>query len=146
MKRLIFGVLLFVLLMGLSGQVVQPLNTPHANCCLCMCHAQDETLCSRMCIRLQHGKKIIEEPEMIVCTRECERVHVKKLDWSNPRNPVSRETKEKISNTLTGRKQAKEVIERSVAAMESIRKSPEYREKMRLAANKRWHGGESCAL
>jgi hypothetical protein len=29
-----------------------------------------------MCIRLQHGKKIVEEPQMNVCTNECKRVHV----------------------------------------------------------------------
>jgi hypothetical protein len=49
---------------------------PHANCCLCMCHAKDETKCSAMCIRLQHGKKIVELPEMNACTKECKRVHV----------------------------------------------------------------------
>jgi hypothetical protein len=49
---------------------------PHANCCLCMCHAKDETKCSQMCIRLQHGKKIVELPEMNKCTKECKRVHV----------------------------------------------------------------------
>ena len=36
----------------------------------------DETKCSAMCIRLQHGKKIVEEPEMIKCTTECKWVHV----------------------------------------------------------------------
>ena len=56
-------------------------NRPvHANCCLCMCRAKDETTCSAMCIRLQHGKKIVEEPEMNVCTKECRRVHVKPID------------------------------------------------------------------
>jgi hypothetical protein len=54
-------------------------SAPHANCCLCMCRAKDETLCSRMCIRLQHGKKIVEEPEMIVCAHECERIPVKQV-------------------------------------------------------------------
>ena len=48
----------------------------HANCCLCMCHAKDETKCSQMCIRLQHSKKIVEETEMNKCTRECKRIHV----------------------------------------------------------------------
>ena len=46
---------------------------PHANCCLCMCRAKDETKCSRMCIRLQHGKKIIYGPAMIQCTKECKK-------------------------------------------------------------------------
>jgi hypothetical protein len=54
-----------------------PADAPvHANCCLCMCHAKDETKCSQMCIRLQHGKKIVELPEMNKCTKECKRVHV----------------------------------------------------------------------
>jgi hypothetical protein len=53
-----------------------PADTLHANCCLCMCHAKDETKCSAMCIRLQHGKKIVELPEMNACTNECKRVHV----------------------------------------------------------------------
>jgi hypothetical protein len=56
---------------------------PHANCCLCMCHAKDETLCSKMCIRLQHGKKIVYEPEMDVCTKECARVHVKTVEYDS---------------------------------------------------------------
>ena len=33
-------------------------------CCLCMCHSVDETKCSRDCVRMQHGTKIIEESEM----------------------------------------------------------------------------------
>ncbi len=41
-------------------------------CCLCMCNSHDETKCSRYCIIRQNGKRIIEEPEMIVCTRKCE--------------------------------------------------------------------------
>ena len=48
----------------------------HANCCLCMCHAKDETKCSGMCIRLQHSKQIVELPAMDACTKECKRVHV----------------------------------------------------------------------
>jgi hypothetical protein len=65
------------LLAGSLFAQVQP--APHANCCLCMCHAKDETKCSQMCIRLQHGKKIVEVPEMNACTNECKRVHVKML-------------------------------------------------------------------
>lgn len=53
---------------------------PHANCCLCMCHAKDETKCSRMCVRLQHGKKIVDEPTINACTKECERVKMKRVD------------------------------------------------------------------
>jgi hypothetical protein len=51
-------------------------SEPYANCCLCSCHAKDETKCSAMCIRLQHGKKIVELSEMNKCTKECKRVHV----------------------------------------------------------------------
>ncbi len=51
----------------------------HANCCLCMCRAKDETKCSRMCVRLQHSRRIIEEPEMNMCTAECKHVHVVEL-------------------------------------------------------------------
>ena len=53
----------------------------HSNCCLCMCRAKDETKCSRMCIRLQHGKKIVEEPEMKKCTKTCERKHVEQVQY-----------------------------------------------------------------
>ena len=63
-----------LLLLALTGSLIA--SEPHANCCLCMCRAHDETKCSAMCIRLQHGKKIVEEPEMIKCTAECKRVHV----------------------------------------------------------------------
>jgi hypothetical protein len=66
--------ILFVLLCVGAHGIATP--APHANCCLCMCHAKDETKCSAMCIRLQHGKKIIELPEMNACTNECKRVHV----------------------------------------------------------------------
>ena len=59
-----------------TAMVAQVKPEPHANCCLCMCHAKDETKCSMMCIRLQHGKKIVELPEMDACTNECKRVHV----------------------------------------------------------------------
>jgi hypothetical protein len=71
----IFAFFLFcTLAVTVSTYAGEPL--PHANCCLCMCHAKDETRCSRMCIRLQHSKRIIEEPEMNKCTAECKRVHV----------------------------------------------------------------------
>jgi len=65
------------LLLALSNHNAPP--DPHPNCCLCMCRAKDETRCSRMCVRLQHGKKIVEEPEMKVCTRVCKRKGVKTI-------------------------------------------------------------------
>lgn len=71
-RRLCLVLLLSALAFGQAHRVPEP----HANCCLCMCRAHDETKCSAMCIRLQHGKKIVEEPEMIKCTAECKRVHV----------------------------------------------------------------------
>ena len=40
-------------------------------CCLCMCHAADESKCTRACVKMQHGTKIIEEPEMKACTQAC---------------------------------------------------------------------------
>ena len=45
-------------------------------CCLCMCHARYEDLCSPMCLRLQHGTRIVEEPEMQTCTQTCLRFGV----------------------------------------------------------------------
>ena len=40
-------------------------------CCLCMCHSADESKCTRACVKMQHGTKIIEEPEMKACTQSC---------------------------------------------------------------------------
>ena len=71
MKAIILAMIITMSMTGYSKPA-----EPHANCCLCMCHAKDETLCSKMCIRLQHGKKIVYEPEMNKCTAECKRVHV----------------------------------------------------------------------
>ena len=70
MKRIILALLLT------TAMVAQIQPAPHANCCLCMCHAKDETKCSQTCIRLQHSKKIVELPAMNACTKECKRVHV----------------------------------------------------------------------
>jgi hypothetical protein len=76
MRKIVLIVMLMALL-GWQTGFAAPDPEPHANCCLCMCHAKDETKCSAMCIRLQHSKRIIEEPEMNKCTAECKRVHVK---------------------------------------------------------------------
>jgi hypothetical protein len=51
-------------------------------CCICMCHAADENKCARMCVQMQHGTKIIEEPEMKVCTEHCLRQGVKQIVFS----------------------------------------------------------------
>ena len=73
MKRFRILILAMLTITTVVGQVK---SAPHANCCLCACGAKDETKCSRMCIRLHHGKKIVEEPQMVQCTAECKRVHV----------------------------------------------------------------------
>jgi hypothetical protein len=52
---------------------------PRSLCCLCMCRSRDESKCSQMCIRLQHGKKIVEEPQMIECTATCKKKGVKTI-------------------------------------------------------------------
>jgi hypothetical protein len=68
----LLGTFAFVILL-MSVSTVPPASEPHANCCLCMCHAKDETTCARYCIVRQHGTKIVEEPEMNVCTELCRR-------------------------------------------------------------------------
>ena len=52
-------------------------------CCLCMCHSVDQNKCSPFCIHLQHGKHIVEEPEMDECTRVCNRYGVKQIPPEN---------------------------------------------------------------
>jgi len=51
-------------------------------CCLCMCHSLDENKCARVCVRMQHGTKVIEEPEMKACTKSCLRHGVKQIFFS----------------------------------------------------------------
>lgn len=51
-------------------------------CCLCMCHSVDENQCAQVCIKMQHGTKIIEEPEMNVCTKSCLRHGVSQIFFS----------------------------------------------------------------
>jgi hypothetical protein len=81
MKRTIVMALLGVSLMFAQVHTKPPAEV-HANCCLCLCRAKDETKCSAMCIRLQHGKKIVEEPQMLECTAACKKVHVKTIETS----------------------------------------------------------------
>jgi hypothetical protein len=52
---------------------------PGGWCCLCMCHSIDENKCARVCVQMQHGTKIIEEPEMKACTKTCLRYGVKQI-------------------------------------------------------------------
>ncbi len=51
-------------------------------CCLCMCHSVDENKCARLCVRMQHGTKVIEEPEMKACTKSCLRHGVNQIFFS----------------------------------------------------------------
>jgi hypothetical protein len=51
-------------------------------CCLCMCHSVDESQCTQVCINMQHGTKIIEEPEMNACTKSCLRYGVRQIFFS----------------------------------------------------------------
>jgi hypothetical protein len=52
-------------------------------CCLCMCHAADENKCAGVCVKMQHGKRVIEEPEMKACTKSCLRHGVKQFFFSD---------------------------------------------------------------
>ena len=64
-------------LTGASPQL--PINEPGGLCCLCMCHSADENKCAGVCVKMQHGTKIIEEPEMKACTKSCVRHAVKQI-------------------------------------------------------------------
>jgi hypothetical protein len=52
---------------------------PGGWCCLCMCHSVDENKCASVCVKMQQGRKIIEEPQMKVCTNSCLREGVKQI-------------------------------------------------------------------
>jgi|SRR5271169_569806 len=52
-------------------------------CCLCMCHSLDENKCAGVCVQMQHGTKVIEEPEMKACTKSCLRHGVKQIFFSD---------------------------------------------------------------
>lgn len=73
------GALAASMLLTSVGFYIAPSRAVHGWCCLCMCHAKDESKCSKMCLRLQHGKKIVELPEMEVCTKVCERYGVEQI-------------------------------------------------------------------
>lgn len=70
--------LLLCLTLPMAARTTKPTPEVHSNCCLCSCAAADETKCSTMCIRLQHSRRIIEEPEMNVCTKTCKRHGVRR--------------------------------------------------------------------
>ena len=66
-------------LTGVSRPVVEQ---ERALCCLCTCHSVDENRCTQVCVKMQHGRKIIEEPEMDACTRSCLRQGVQQIFFS----------------------------------------------------------------
>ena len=78
-----FAVLAVVLaslpLTGVSRPVQQH---ERALCCLCLCHSVDEGQCAQVCVNMQHGTKIIEEPEMKACTKSCLRHGVRQIFFS----------------------------------------------------------------
>ena len=53
-----------------------------ALCCLCDCHSMDENRCARVCVKMQHGRKIIAEAAMNACTRSCLRHGVRQILFS----------------------------------------------------------------
>jgi hypothetical protein len=53
-----------------------------ALCCLCMCHSVDESQCTQACVNMQHGMKIVEEPEMNACTKSCLKHGVQQIFFS----------------------------------------------------------------
>jgi hypothetical protein len=80
-KLAVFIVILASLwLTGASGQVPAPVRG--GLCCLCMCRSADENKCARDCVRMQHGRKVIEEPEMKACTKSCLRHGVSQIFFS----------------------------------------------------------------
>ena len=66
-------------LTGVSRPVAQQ---ERALCCLCTCHSADENRCAQVCVKMQHGRKIIEEPQMNACTRSCLRHGVQQIFFS----------------------------------------------------------------
>jgi len=64
--------------------------------------------------------------------------HVEKVALANRGRQFSDEHKRKLSIAHKGLKQSRAVVAKRVEKMKLIRQSPEYREKMRAAAFKRW--------
>jgi hypothetical protein len=79
-KIAIFAVLLAAL--PLTGVSRSAQEGGGGLCCLCMCHSVDETRCSRECVQMQHGTKIIEESEMNGCTKTCLKHGVRQIFFS----------------------------------------------------------------
>jgi hypothetical protein len=75
-----YGVVLLAAL-PLTGAAPLPNGAPGGWCCLCMCHSVDQNKCAQVCIKMQHGKTVIEEPEMKTCTKSCLRHGVKQIQY-----------------------------------------------------------------
>jgi len=58
----------------------------------------------------------------------------------------SEDTRKQIAASLSGTHQPASAIAKRVKTMEMIRSTQAYRDKMRDAANKRWHGGTKCSV
>jgi len=69
--------------LSLVGDSGQRQSTDAGLCCLCDCHSVDESRCARQCVQMQHGSKIIEEPEMNACAQSCLRKGVRQIFFSD---------------------------------------------------------------
>lgn len=78
-SKLTSAILVFALLSMTGATARISKYEPGGWCCLCMCHAVDEKKCASVCVKMQHGRKIIEEPEMKSCTKSCLRYGVKQI-------------------------------------------------------------------
>lgn len=78
-----FAVLAVVLAsLPLTGVSRPAQQRERALCCLCMCHSVDENQCAQVCVNMQHGTKIIDEPDMKACTKTCLRHGVRQIFFS----------------------------------------------------------------
>lgn len=78
-----FAVLAIVLAaLPLTGASPSAQTRERSLCCLCACHSFDESQCASACVKMQHGSKIIEEPEMNACTQSCLRHGVRQIFFS----------------------------------------------------------------
>jgi hypothetical protein len=72
------AILVVLALLVLTGSARQKYE-PGGWCCLCMCHSVDEHKCAILCVKMQHARRIIEEPQMKECTDSCLRQGVKQI-------------------------------------------------------------------
>jgi hypothetical protein len=83
-RNILSAVLVVMASLSLVGDSVQRQPSGAAGlCCLCNCHSVDESKCSRRCVQMQQGTKIIEEPQMNACTHSCLRKGVRQIFFSD---------------------------------------------------------------